>query len=366
VKFTKLFSLQYGSRLYGTSTPESDLDLKHVVLPELGDLLAGNAIGNVVKKTNNQANTRNSKDDVDEEFIPVQVFARDFFRGQTYALEIAYALEGTHCGQTFYSDIETPLAPSTYDVKKKILRRELPYMDPGIKFLEFTKELRAKFLTSNLKAMVGYAVGQAIKYSAKGERLNAARRVLAVLKDYADLPQGNKPFGPGQQRLAEIAGDNRFASMASAWFQVTEYDIGDGRMRPCFKLLEKTLPFTSTVDHTIGVVEAIIDSYGSRADAAAFTNADWKALMHALRITEEGLELLNHHFITFPRRNVEKLLEVKRGMHSFNDVEAEINAKVDQLKSLERLSSLPKHTPELQAVFNVWLTTWMKRFYGVK
>jgi hypothetical protein len=30
----KLFSCRYGSHLYGTNTPESDIDLKHVVLPD--------------------------------------------------------------------------------------------------------------------------------------------------------------------------------------------------------------------------------------------------------------------------------------------------------------------------------------------
>ena len=37
----KLFTCQYGSRLYGTQTPTSDLDLKHVFLPALNDLLVG-------------------------------------------------------------------------------------------------------------------------------------------------------------------------------------------------------------------------------------------------------------------------------------------------------------------------------------
>jgi RNA repair pathway DNA polymerase beta family len=86
-----LFSCQYGSRLYGTQTPTSDLDLKHVYLPALNDLLVGKQLANKVKKTNTKMNTRNGADDVDEEFLPVQVFARDFMMGQTYALELAFA-----------------------------------------------------------------------------------------------------------------------------------------------------------------------------------------------------------------------------------------------------------------------------------
>src|ERR1035438_5626454 len=126
----KLFTTQYGSKLYGTNTPSSDVDLKHVILPNLNDLLVGKKVQNIVKKTNTEKNTRNSSEDVDEEFIPVQVFAHDFLDGQTYALELAYAVEFTEAGQILHDPL----------------------------FRGFCRELRNQFLTSNMSALIGYSV----------------------------------------------------------------------------------------------------------------------------------------------------------------------------------------------------------------
>lgn len=104
----KLFTGLYGSSLYGTNTPTSDRDVKHIVLPDLDSLLLGKKLEAKVKKTNNQKNTRNSADDVDEEFIPLQIFARHFVEGQTYAIELAFALDGLHAEQTLWYFSQDP------------------------------------------------------------------------------------------------------------------------------------------------------------------------------------------------------------------------------------------------------------------
>ena len=113
-------------------------------MPDLDEILIGKSIENKVKKTNNIAFTKNSSEDVDEEYIPVQVFAKHFLDGQSYALELAYAVEYTAADQI----IHDPL------------------------FLGFCRELRNQFLTSNISALTGYAVNQASLYSFKGERVN--------------------------------------------------------------------------------------------------------------------------------------------------------------------------------------------------
>lgn len=102
MKSSKLFSVMFGSRLYGTQTPTSDVDWKHIVLPSLDHLLLGRGVDNKVKKTNNVKNVRNGADDVDEEFIPIQVFAKHFMEGQTYAIELAFAIEGNHASQQLW------------------------------------------------------------------------------------------------------------------------------------------------------------------------------------------------------------------------------------------------------------------------
>jgi RNA repair pathway DNA polymerase beta family len=327
-----LFSCLYGSHLFGTNTPLSDRDEKHIVLPTLDSLLIGRAPKTVVQKTNTKENTRNTKDDVDVEIIPVQVFARDFTEGQTYALELAFAVEGTHAEQN-----ATPA------------------------FKLFCAELRTQFLTSNLRAMMGYAVNQANLYSFKGERLNTLRAAQAALA-------AAQAASPDAQSLAEVSEHEAFAQLASAspkYFRRAQYDIGGGQQRGCFVLLEKTLPFTNTIIHTQSVLDALEKKYGTRANEASATNVDWKAFMHALRIVDQGIELLQTARISLPRPapEIAYLLQVRRGEIAIEILRESLHEKLDVLKELETYGALLQRDGVRKARFELWLTQWMRTFY---
>lgn len=339
--YNVVYTTMFGSHLYGTNTPTSDTDYKHVYLPRLDDMLRGVPLSAKVKKTNKAENTRNSPTDIDSELIPLQVFAQHFLEGQTYALELAFSVEGSHASQTVYDQ----------------------------KFVPFVKELRERFLTSNIKSMVGYAVNQASIYSFKGERLNVVREFkkflldakedgcsmdLARLSSY-DQNQGMRTF------VAEL--EKKYPK----YFKLTTYDIGGERMEPCFTLLEKTLPFTSTFAHTLGVVEALERKYGSRADAASTDNVDWKAMMHALRIVDEGVELLSTRRLVLPvpHERAAELLAIKRGERDIEALRAELSQKVDYLKTLELQSDLPKDSPELRSSFADFMSHWLRVWYGI-
>ena len=366
----KLFTCLYGSRLYGTQTPTSDLDVKHIVLPDLDQLLLGKKVSNTVHKTNNAKNTRNGVDDIDEEFIPLQVFARDFVIGQTYALELAFALDGSHAQQEGFDPRGDTHNSAEHGWQTKVMhdfeRAHWSYEQPL--FVEFTQELRTKFLTSNIKAMMGYVVNQANLYSFKGERLNVAREFREFLmKGFMDPECGTDPLSDFV--TVGKLGENFEALQAKypKYFKITEYDIGGGRMRPCFMLLEKTFPFTNTLDHSLLVVDTIIKKYGSRADQASESNVDWKATMHALRIVDEGLLLLDTHQLRFPFEQdyIDFLLAVKRGERPLDPIRAELESKLDLLKTLEQQTTLPESNAALMQEFEAWLLVWLHRFYAV-
>lgn len=90
-----LFTVQYGSKLYGTSTATSDTDLKVVYLPSIEDLLMlrkpkifkirQDADGNRI--TDERASMPDGG--VETEYFPLQTFVADFVQGQTYALKPA-------------------------------------------------------------------------------------------------------------------------------------------------------------------------------------------------------------------------------------------------------------------------------------
>lgn len=362
-----LFSTLYGSRLYGTQTPTSDLDLKHITLPKLDALLLGHGVKNSVKKTNTEKNTRNGADDVDEEFIPLQVFARDFMQGQTYALELAFAIDGAHANQTFFDTRGPVTTVPGFGIAVRVRDRNFEEWDNEVPhIITFIQELRAKFLTSNIKAMMGYVVNQASLYSFKGERLNVTRELLELVKDF------------GVELDASAASTDDFAlayapelialtAKYPKYFKLAEYDIGGGRMRSCFVILEKTLPFTNTLQQTEKVLSTLISKYGSRADQASESNVDWKATMHALRIVDEGLQLLVTKHLSFPfdSEYVAKLLSIKRGEVPLAVVTEELTAKLDLLKEYERTTTLPPYTQAMQAEFDVWLAAWMRKFYNL-
>jgi hypothetical protein len=334
-----LFSTRYGSHLYGTSVEGvSDLDYKYIVLPSLQDLILGKVPKNKVKKTNKIENTKNSAEDVDEEFIPLHVFAKDVLEGQTYALELVWAVE--------------------YDNAKQTICHP--------KFLEFCRELRSKYMTKNMGPMVGYAMNQANLYSAKGERLNAAEALKAALIEGTKLAPLEDKMSIIWDEIVQLV--MPLSIQFPKYIQITEYSINpEGDMRPCLRVLEKTLPSTASFETNIATVQATINKYGARAKAAQEDEIDWKATAHALRIIYEGISLLSNKGLSFPmgKEYVDYFLDIKAGRIDHKLVMEEISTKMDELKFIQLHSSLPEKTFELETdmMYN-WLYPWLLKFYN--
>jgi hypothetical protein len=366
----------FGSRLYGTQTPTSDIDWKHIVLPDLNHLLLAKSVDNKVKKTNTEKNVRNSADDVDEEFIPLQVFANHFVEGQTYALELAFAIDGTHAGQQFWGFDPHDFSSS-----------QLEFDRDHHLFRIFVLELRTKFLTSNIKAMMGYVVNQASLYSFKGERLNATRELVSLIQGWLDKMEGNRSDAIMNLTLNDLISidDEQYSEKQRVWqkekraqidalqekypkyFRVDVYDIGGGRMKPCLVILEKTLPYTNSIEQTLKVLNALEGKYGARADQASVANVDWKATMHALRIVDEGLQLLEKRELSFPfnQHYVDRLLSIKRGEVPIEQVTEELSMKLDRLKDLAMSTDLPECNEAFKKEFEDWLVEWLFEFYDL-
>lgn len=365
----KLFTLNTGSKMYGTDHPESDTDIKHIVLPDLDDLLMGKRVVTIEKKTNSKANTKNTKDDVDEKFVPIQEFAKQFLIGDTEAMETAFAIEGNHCGQTFYTEHGSHISfDEANDPDTEQTCSQYPWL-----FIEFVRELRTKFLTSQIKSMVSYLINQSQLYSLKGDRLNAAKAVLAALT-HCGLLTTQQVRSLKDVRLSVFAEATDIDPFGSAlqdypeYFVKTEYDIGQDRKAPCFKILGRTLPFTNSLEKSLEVVNSLIKSYGSRAERASEEGKDWKAYMHAMRIVDEGLMLLREGRLEFPleKGHVERLWQIRRGEVDYEAIKQEFEFKVDLLSDLEKTTHLPPMTQELKDEFDPWMKKWLRRFYGIK
>ena len=352
MKFAKLFSCMYGSSLFGTRTPTSDTDWKHIVLPDVEELLLGHEISNKVKKTNEAWNVSNGADDVDEEFVPLQIFARDFFAGQTYAIELAFSIDGSHADQTFWTN-ETAMKRSTNPSKVEALP-----------FFLFVRELREKYLTSEIRTLVGYVANQAHVYSMKGERLHVVKKVSEIFQEFlashSDKARVSELHDAFSKELEAISAEY------PKYFSITEYDSGEGNMLPCLKLHDRTLPFATAASFSFKAVKGLEKSYGQRAARAEKETADWKAMMHAIRIADEGIELMTNKKLSFPlpKERVERLLSIKRGEVPLDVLREELDSKLDILRDLEKASDLPSRSDEITAEFTKWLLAWLRKFYA--
>lgn len=326
-----LYETEFGSYLYGTNIESSDRDYKRVTLPSLADLVLGRGLKNSVSGHSKERGVKNGVGDEDVETLPIQVLAKDYICGQTYAIEV----------------VHSALRPS---------------VEEGW-FKEFAKELAEKFTTRNVKAMLGYAMHQANLYSAKGERLNALVAVENLLSYLVEWSGGNETLGGVLVR-------NYFAESALAthtkYVNYSTYDIGSGVMAPCLVVVDKTYPCTWTVEYTLSAVRRSMARYGARAGAAASAGGvDWKALMHAVRIAKEGIELLQTGKVTLPvcPADAEYLIRVRKGQEDYAAVSEVLIRLVSQLEDLAKTSPYPEYGPGLQEEFDKWLSNKLLEKY---
>ncbi len=323
----KLYTTVFGSHLYGTNTPASDRDYKTVYLPPLENLILGKGVKKI-QQTTGSNNSKNTVEDVDEEFIPLQVFMNDFFTGQSYALEIAFSTE---------KDCDTMLYTSE-------------------KFVAVCAALKSRFLTKRVSALLGYVNGQAIKYGVKGKRLEAAEAFQNMLNNF-----------PPEDKLSVISEAVR--TLGNEYIFLDTYLDGTKEVKqPCVSVLEKIYPMTITVREAKARTEGLIKQYGRRAvKARDMQGHDWKALSHAVRLGYQIIELLSEHKISLPLKpaHLRTVMDVKNGVLDFEVVHDIMSAQLTTIDALLKTTMLPAEE-ELRSDFSLFLTQTLLDFYNLK
>lgn len=332
-KHRVLFGTLYGSSLYGTSTPTSDRDEKWVYLPSLDRLMLGHGIETIERKTNKGGlGVRNTMDDVDRSFIPVQTLARDFYKGQTYALELVFGVNGDHAEQTTFE-------PS---------------------FLDFAQELRNRFTSSHVKPMVGYVVNQASLYSFKGERVKMLDSLIPAFEELI------KQHGQETKQSKVSGALELFTTAFPKYVRRDLYEVGAGNTAPALFVLEKTLPDSNQLRQSLAVLKALRDKYGGRAKEASVDSVDWKATMHATRIANQAIEYLATGRIELPvsTETREYYLAMKRGELDYERVKAELDAKLELVKELEQTTKLPPPSLERREELESFILDYVTKLYA--
>ncbi len=296
----KLFELKFGSHLYGTNTPSSDLDIKSIYLPTAREIVLGSYKKTLSTTRPKQMGERNTKDDVDLEVFSLDRYLQLLSQGQAVALDMLFA-------------------------------PHYMYLDGSdTRIMEKIQDNRHEVLSSDISAFFGYARQQAAKYGIKGTRVAAVRMVLEWLNSLNTF---------------DIIGTYPIIGQVLEWnnehIKVIVIKSPNGKEEPHLEVCNRKIPFHAKVSYTKSVFQKIFDEYGHRALLAEKNEGvDWKALSHAVRVNSQAKELLTTGWITFPRPDRELLVDIKTGKMEYQVVAEIIENGLAELEVLKTKSSL--------------------------
>lgn len=296
-------TMVFGSHLYGTNTPSSDLDYKAVYIPEAKDILLGRVKDVVEENTKTDTSVRNSSTDVDRETFALQKYLQLLSKGQTVALDMLFA-------------------PAW---NRPLCSWQWPEIQAN----------KGKLISKQCQSYIGYCRTQANKYGIKGSRMGSAEVAFNYFRHI------NEHLGP-TYRLNDVAS---YMERELAGLEHVEFlDIANpaGAVVRHISVCGKKVPFTQTVKEAAAVYSHLYNEYGIRARQAKDNqNIDWKALSHAVRVGRQAIELLNDHHITFPRPEAKHLVAIKTGELPFDAVADEIETLLAEVETASTKSTLP-------------------------
>jgi predicted nucleotidyltransferase len=346
-----LFKHLAGSFLYGTNSESSDKDYKGVFLPDLNDLILGKAPKHYTSSTGAHWE-RNTADDIDETYYSLHYFLELAAKGDTNAIDMLFA----------YTNEDAVI-----------------YIDPI--FQEIIDNLD-KILTKNVNAYLGYCIGQAKKYSIKGDKL----KNYNAFKSFCDKYYLEKDTNGASITLLEALefefNTHEFPKLISncipepgaernkiAFGETAKFNFGDHcymetamNKESFITISDVKFQINDTVKTAYKKVEKVISSYGKRAEATANDNGvDWKAISHCVRVLYQVEELLTTNKITFPLVNADfvKSIKYNTANMSYDEVMKLIEEKINRINN--RL--LPNSTLREKADYK-WIEQFILKCYG--
>jgi hypothetical protein len=298
-----IVEMQFGSHLYGTATPQSDLDFKAVYLPDARDILLQRVQNTVTHARDKLDGEKNAPGDVDREIHSLQRYLELLAEGQTMALDMLFAPESAMTS-----------SPSALWLE---IRANAP-----------------RLVTRRASAFLRYCRQQANKYGIKGSRVSAARLALAVLVD-AEAKYGTAA------KLAVAETELEAAIGISEHVTLIDLPTPADTLVRHFEVCGKKMPFTSSIKSAREIAQRLVNEYGQRAlQAERNEGIDWKALSHAVRVGREALELLQTGKITFPLPYATEILSIKQGERTYEAVAETIDRLLVDVEEAVVSSSL--------------------------
>lgn len=311
-----IVGIKFGSHLYGTSTPASDVDYKSVFVPPASDILLQRVKNTITSQRAKQPFEKNVAGEIDQEAYALHRYLSLLAEGQTVALDMLFAPR--------WAMISPP--------------------DP---IWDFIWDCRHNLLSRRAASFIGYCRTQANKYGIKGSRVHAVRNIVEWFDQAIAIH--------GHLAKMEVATDTLAGFVAERALDHTAIiniphpskpEIGLPHLECC----NRKAPFTVSLKDTRAIYARLLDEYGARALMAERNEGvDWKALSHAVRVGLEALELLATGHITFPLPNAARILEIKCGAVPYAAVAEMIEGLLDQVEEAQS-SSILRETPDQSVI----------------
>lgn len=304
-----IVEIRFGSHLYGTSTPASDVDYKAVFVPDADAILLQRIKATITNHRPKQPFEKNVAGEIDQESYALHRYLQLLAEGQTVALDMLFAPR---------------LAMSAH---------------PGPIWHEIWNN-RHCLLSRRAASFIGYCRTQANKYGIKGSRVHAVRSIVEWFDQAVAIH--------GHLAKLELAADDLSAFIAERKLEHTAVIPIEHPSRPGHPIMHleccaRKAPFTVSLKDTRAIFARLLDEYGARALMAERSEGvDWKALSHAVRVGHEALELLTTGHITFPLPNAAHVLTIKKGELRYQAVAEEIEDLLERVEAAEKASALPE------------------------
>lgn len=300
----QIFRCKFGSHLYGTSTPASDVDFKSVFVPDGEAILLQRAKGAIHTQRPKGSGEKNVAGEIEEERFSIQRYLGLLAEGQTVAIDMLFAPEWA------WTD------------------------DPSWEWEEIVAN-KDRLLTRKTAAFIGYTQKQAAKYGVKGSRVAAARLALRWIEEAleGDFKPTDK-LGDWAPNIAKVVDQTEHMG------HVDQTMPNGGTVRH-WEVCGRKMPYTSSIKNAREIMGRLVDEYGHRAlQAESNQGVDWKALSHAVRVGYEAIDLLRTGEIVFPLPYAPHLLEIKTGQLDYKAVAEEIEWLVTQVEEAASKSAL--------------------------
>lgn len=305
-----LFQVKFGSHLYGTNTPESDTDFKGVYVPDKYDIIL-QRVKPVIVRSTGDPKEKNSSEDIDDELFSLQKYFSMLMSGDMIAYEMLF-------------------------VKKE---QALVWSDEW----DVIHRMRARLINRDIKGFVGYIRSQVNKYGVKGSRIATARRATSMFETLCAMKGHNAKL-----REVDFSVFEDFVEMMDHCSIVyLPSSKNDETLHPYFEVLNRKISMNISLKEAYNITNRILIEYGHRAQEAENNqNVDWKSVYHAVRVSEQALELLSTGQLTFPRHNVPDLMRIRRGERPFMDVAHQLEDNLDRLERMMETSVLPAESDD--------------------